>query len=404
MAINTRLYPWFKFCQNLVFWQAVWFLYFQDTLSPAEAILLYAVYDVGTTAMEVPSGYLSDRLGRRRTLVAAAAAGLAGAFLLTVGDSFAMFGLAQVLLGASAAFASGTDSALLYESLAAQGRQDEIEKQEMRAWRFSFTALAVSAVVGGIMALQADVLPFAAGTAAAALLLALSLGFREPSHVPDEHEREDRPARLASLKSAFTEPVLIWLFWLSVLMYVFSHIPFVFGQPFILEAMNSVGMAGEAPLVSGLVSATMMVLSVIASLVAPTLRYRLGLATVLLTAFGMQIALSGSLALTNDAFAIALLFLRMVPDALSRPFIIARIQPLLRDDSRATYMSLQSLAGRLIFAGALMLASAFAADGETMAYAEIQAILGWSVVVGVFCFAALAVAAVRVRIESGSGH
>lgn len=404
MAINTRLYPWFKFCQNLVFWQAVWFLYFQDTLSPAEAILLYAVYDVGTTAMEVPSGYLSDRLGRRRTLVAAASAGLAGAFLLTVGDSFAMFALAQVLLGASAAFASGTDSALLYESLAAQGRQDEIEKQEMRAWRFSFTALAVSAVVGGIMALQADVLPFAAGTAAAALLLALSLGFREPSHVPDGHEREDRPARLASLKSAFTEPVLIWLFWLSVLMYVFSHIPFVFGQPFILEAMNSVGMAGEAPLVSGLVSATMMVLSVIASLVDPTLRHRLGLAAVLLTAFGMQIALSGSLALTNDAFAIALLFLRMVPDALSRPFIIARIQPLLRDDSRATYMSLQSLAGRLIFAGALMLASAFAADGETMAYAEIQAILGWSVLVGVFCFAALAVAAVRVRIESSSGH
>ncbi len=402
MARNTRLYPWFKFCQNLIFWQAVWFLYFQESLTPAEAILLYAVYDVGTTAMEVPSGYMSDRLGRRLTLILAAAAGLAGAFLLVVGDSFAVFALAQILLGASTAFASGTDNALLFESLAAQGRQDEVEHQEMRAWRFSFTALAVSAVLGGIMALQADVLPFAVGTVAAAVLLALSFGLREPDHDPGSAGPNDAPARLASLKHAFTEPVLIWLFWLSVLMYVFSHIPFVFGQPFILEAMTSVGLAGEAPLVSGMVSAAMMVLSVIASLFAPTLRYRFGLAILLLIAFAMQIALCGTLALTNDVFAIVLLFLRMVPDSLSWPFIVARIQPLLKDDSRATYMSLQSFAGRLIFAGVLVVASASTSDSATMAYAEIQVILGWSVLVGLMCFGLLAATARRAQIESGS--
>ena len=33
MTKNITLFPWFKFCQNLLFWQATWFLYFQQELS-----------------------------------------------------------------------------------------------------------------------------------------------------------------------------------------------------------------------------------------------------------------------------------------------------------------------------------------------------------------------------------
>ncbi|MBM7068704.1 hypothetical protein [Actibacterium sp. 188UL27-1] len=44
-----------------------------------------AIYDVATTVLEVPSGYMSDRLGRRMTLIASAAFGVAGAVLLGVG-------------------------------------------------------------------------------------------------------------------------------------------------------------------------------------------------------------------------------------------------------------------------------------------------------------------------------
>ena len=57
---NVSLYSWFRFFRELIFWQAIWFLYFQNALTPAEAILLYAVYDVSTTLLEVPSGWFSD--------------------------------------------------------------------------------------------------------------------------------------------------------------------------------------------------------------------------------------------------------------------------------------------------------------------------------------------------------
>ncbi|MGI9356809.1 MAG: hypothetical protein ACR2PF_16825 [Rhizobiaceae bacterium] len=117
-------------------------------------------------------------------------------------------------------------------------------------------------------------LPFLASAAAFAGALLVALRFSEPPRTSDVLGEGGDLVRLKSLSSALTEPVLIWLFILSVLMYGFSHIPFVFGQPFILEALDNSGLSGETPLVSGVVSAIMMVLSVIASLFALKLRRR----------------------------------------------------------------------------------------------------------------------------------
>ena len=399
LARNVTLYPWFRFFQNLLFWQAIWFLYFQNRLSAADAIVLYAVYDIATTVLEVPSGYMSDRLGRRITLITAALAGALGMALLAVGDSFAMFALGQVLMGASAAFASGTDSALLYESLAATSREDEIEAQELRAWRFAFVGLALSAVTGGAMALWAAALPFYVAALSLTVSLILALRFIEPEEVTSPIPQGAELVRLGSLRSALTEPVLIWLFVLTVLMYGFSHLPFVFGQPFIAEALSTAGFSAETPLVSGAVTTLMMILSLAASLIAPRLRQRMGLGAVLLAAFGMQIALVAMLALTNSAIAIAFLFFRMVPNSLSRPFILARLQPMLKNDSRATYLSLQSLCGRLAFAGSLLLASRVTSTEEQMAYADIRQILTWYVVVGLIALSALALAMRRIQLD-----
>ncbi len=396
---NIALFPWFKFLQNLVFWQAVWFLYFQSELSAAEAILLYAVYDVSTTALEVPSGYMSDRLGRRITLVASALVGLAGTVLLGLGGGFAMFALGQALLGAGSAFASGTDSALLFESLSAAEREDEIEAQELRAWRFAFVGLALSSVLGGSLALIDGALPFLASAIAFAGVVLVAAGFGEPKHSERDLPQGAELVRLGSLRAALTEPVLAWLFALAVLMYVFSHVLFVFGQPFILQALAETGWQQDAPLVSGTVSALMMLVSVAASLFAPALRRGLGLPLVLLFAFGLQIALSGTLALTDSALAIAVLFLRMVPNSLSRPFILARIQPMLRDDSRATYLSLQSFAARLILAASLYFAALVTTSQDQMAYHEIRQVLGWYAGIGLVSLLVLAGAALRLPIE-----
>ena len=394
MIRNIRLYPWFKFIQLLSFWQATWFLYFEKHLSASEAILLYVVYDISTTVLEVPSGYMSDRLGRRLTLTAAAFSGLAAGILLIFGENFAHFVMGNVLLGAAAAFSSGTDSSLIYESLRAEGRDKEIEATELKAWRFGFSALALSALTGGVMALYDDVYPYIATALSAAGLLALTLFFREPPHAPRADERENLRILIQNLK----HPTLLWLLCLSLVMYVFSHVPYVLGQPFIREALTLAGYGQETPLVSGGVTFTMMVLSVAVSLVALPIRNRLGLPSTLLLAFSMQIALIAALATSNNLFVIALLFLRMIPDSLSLPFIRARIQPLLEDGTRATYLSVQSLAGRILFAVTLSWAASRTSGEAALPYADMQIILAVYAVCGVALLLALALTAKRARV------
>lgn len=389
--------PWYQFFNSLLFWQAVWFLYFQASLSGAEAIILYSVYDIATTILEVPSGYFSDRIGRRLTLILSAVCSVLGCLALAFGGSFAVFALGQSLIGAGSAFKSGTDSALLFEALESTGHAEEIEAQELRVWRFTLAGFAVSAVSGGAMAMWSATLPFYATATAFAIASILVALMAEPPRAADG--TGSVRAQIATLKAALLHPVLAWLFVLTVLMYGFSHLPFVFGQPFILTSLDQLGLAAEAPLVSGLVTCLMMLLSVVASLVAPRLRRLLGLPVLLLCAFGLQIALVAALAVSTSVLVIGVLLLRIVPDSLAHPFIIARIQPLLESNTRATYLSLKSLAGKLVFAATLLLAATTAQNAGLLPAADLHRILGIYAVGGVLCLAGLAIWVRRVRIS-----
>lgn len=394
MDRNVTLFPWYKLVQSLTFWQATWFLYFEGQLSAAEAILLYVIYDVATLLLEVPSGYMSDKLGRKRTLMAAAICGFVAAFAFVFSTTFLQFCLASIMPGAQGAFASGTDSAILYESLSAQERQDEIERQELRAWRFGFTGLAVAAFSGGLMATYDAAWPFVASAITAGGLIIMTRGFVEPPHVATSNPRDD----LRALGANLIHPTLLWLLGLTMVMYVFSHIPYVFGQPFIREALEMVDLAGQAPLVSGAVTSIMMLVSLLASVVASRLRLWIGLPAILLLALAMQVGLTAALALSNGVLVIGLLFLRMVPDSWSEPFIKARVQPLLKDAQRATYLSIQSLAGRILFAATLSIASAQAPDGTLLPYPEMQVILATYAFFGVVLLGGLAATVQRARV------
>jgi MFS family permease len=397
LSRNLTILPWMKFAQNLLFWQATWFLYLQGTLSAAEAVLLYAIYDICTTLFEVPSGYMSDRVGRRVTLIASAVAGIAAMVCFSIGGSFAVFVLAQLFLGASMAFASGTDSSLLYETLAAEGRENDVEQYELRLWRFTFAALMVSAVTGGLMARALPVLPFVLSGLAFVAMLVLATRLRDSQADPDT---PPVPTAIGpAIAAAFQNPVLLWLFALSVVMYGFSHVPFVFGQPFILKALDQMGLSGEAPLVSGVVTTIMMAVSVAASFAAPAIRQRIGLAATLLLAFALQVLLCSVLALSQSPLVIAFLFIRMVPDSLSRPFILARTQPLLTDGMRATYLSLQSFAGRIVFAASLWLASRNVSDVGEMPVADLTRVLGGFALAGLLVWGVLALLARRIPLE-----
>jgi len=393
MNRNIALYPYFQFCRSLIFWQAIWFLYFESVVSASEAILLAAIFDLSVVVLEVPSGYFSDYLGRRLSLMISLIASMAGCLLLFSSTSFAVFVVAQVLLGAGGAFVSGTDNALLYDSLAEQSRQDEVAAQEVRAWRFTYSALAISAITGGYLSMEAFRPAYLITAIALLAGLVIVFMFREPPHAR-EHTSTMQPWRqISTVFSRLQDRALFWVFIFAVGAYVLSHVPYVFAQPYLKEVLSKVGYASDTPVVSGIITAAMMMVSVVAGAFVLALRKRIGTTGMLLLAMLMQTGLILALAFLIHPAVIFLLVFRMVPDALSKPLILEIIHPRIESGYRATYLSFQSLFGRLTLSGTLILSAWFTTDAQSVTEATLRTILPYYGAAGLVLIGVLAIMA-----------
>jgi MFS family permease len=79
----------------------VFFLYFSQRLSLSQVLRLEAIYYLCIVLVEVPSGYFSDRYGRRLTLLIASAALFVAYVIFFFGDNFGEFAVAQAFAHAS---------------------------------------------------------------------------------------------------------------------------------------------------------------------------------------------------------------------------------------------------------------------------------------------------------------
>lgn len=391
MERNLRLYPLYLAARNLLFWLPVFFLYFSSVLPVDQVLLLEAAYYAGVVLFEVPSGYFSDRVGRRPTLLIAAGATAAASVVFTTTASFGSFLVAQLLLAVGMAFNSGTDSSLLYDTLLARGRAAEFARREGEAHSWAFLALGGAALGGGLLAGFELRAAYAASALAALATLAVAWGFREP---PVAGARAERPLRqLGAVGARLRQPVLAWIFAFAVAMTVFNHVPYEFFQPYLAFLFTSPGAEyAVTPLVSGILVAGMMGISAWVSRRAAGARERFGSAGTLLAAMLLQGAVIGGMALVVHPAILALILLRSVPMALSRPVQDAEVHPRVPSGLRATYLSVQSLAGRLAFAGALAISAWATRDLGQLTPASMARVLGGFAAVLVVTFLALAAA------------
>lgn len=97
-------------------------------MSQYEIMLSQVVFSISLILFEVPSGYFSDRVSRKVTLIIAACFAVIGMFFYATARDFMMIIIAEVLLGISASFMSGTDSALMYDSLLEMNQKEQYKK------------------------------------------------------------------------------------------------------------------------------------------------------------------------------------------------------------------------------------------------------------------------------------
>ncbi len=159
---NIRKLYAFSFLQMMLFPMAIITLFWKDHigLTLAQILLLQSIFSLATIVLDYPAGYVSDRLGYRVALTIASLFGIAGWGIYTVAASFADVLLAEILLGISYSFISGSDSALLYETLRAEGKEQLYARFDGRMNGFAQGGEALGAVFAGVIYAAAPLLPF----------------------------------------------------------------------------------------------------------------------------------------------------------------------------------------------------------------------------------------------------
>jgi len=110
------------------------------------------IYSITVILLEIPSGILADRFGRKRLLVITGVLDVAEFVILLYARSFWAFGLAVFLAGVGRALSSGSGHALLYDSLLAGGKQGDFEKLLGRLSAIDMAGTVAAALSGGVLA------------------------------------------------------------------------------------------------------------------------------------------------------------------------------------------------------------------------------------------------------------
>lgn len=385
MRRNLRLYPWYVGLFHAYFWLPVYFLFFNSKLELPDVLFLESIYFASVVVFEVPSGWFSDTFGRKKTLVTASLFLCVAYILFLVANSFETFAIAQVLLAGGIAFNSGTDTSFLLETTQSLQEEELYAKYEARATKFNFLGTAFAGILGGLAAIPdyrgAYVLSLAGGIA----LLIITLRFKEPTQ-NQRNERQNFVTQIFSCFKLLQSRQLLWLSFFAVFIIVINHIPYEFYQPYIEELAREYEVIKATPFLTSIhLTVTMLIAAWIASR-SIRIRDRIGTNATLLSAAGLQIVMMAVMHFFVNVPAAIITLLRSCPRALMTAPLNVAIAPNVPSARRATFLSLQSLFGRLGFAITLATFGTLVGGEE---WDSIATMLGWSMWGGLASFVIL---------------
>lgn len=325
----------------VLFWQA-------NGMDMFDVYLLQGIFALAVVLFEVPTGMVADRLGKRRSLIAAMIISGVAMVLYALGTGFRSFLVAELMLALGAALFSGADAALLYDTLRGLGREGEFSTQEGRAQALRMASFAVCNLAGGLIAsysLRSAVWASAIGPF---LGLLVALGFVEvtlpaPSTGARESLRAYRTLISDSLRFVVRHRLVRWQIALMAVITGSSIWLLWLYQPY----MEHTGLPVWA---FGIAFASFNLFGAGVSTQAARLDRKLGRVGTIGALMGLHTLPLFLMATFVTPLSFLFVLGQQSTRALIRPVMGERIMHYTYSDKRATVLSIASLAGRLFFA------------------------------------------------------
>lgn len=142
------------FLSGLVFYTPIYALYLQDiVLSIYKVSLLFAANSIAIIILEIPTGVISDKVGRKNSLLFSAASGIIAIGLMLTAKTFESLLIAILFRGLSYTFTSGTETAFIFENIR-KIKQNPPSFKKMTAIHNSLwpVGASLSSIIGSILA------------------------------------------------------------------------------------------------------------------------------------------------------------------------------------------------------------------------------------------------------------
>lgn len=112
---------------------------------------IFSISMIANAILELPTGVLSDRIGRKKTLLLGTISSLAYSILFVIGNNYWFLVLAAIFEGLERAFFSGNNEALLYDTLKEAGLEKEYKTYLGKTSSMYQLASIIGVIVGGLL-------------------------------------------------------------------------------------------------------------------------------------------------------------------------------------------------------------------------------------------------------------
>jgi MFS family permease len=174
---------------GLIFFLPVRALYYEAELfTLTNVALIFAIEAVAFALLEVPSGAIADLFGRKRTLLFSFIMTLIGFSFLYIGGSMLMFILFALANSFGRSLSSGTDSALIYDTLKQEKKEKHFKKVIGTYHALWPIGASIGSIIGGHIANISLSLTVLYSLIPVVVSLALTLFVIEPKYEKEGHK------------------------------------------------------------------------------------------------------------------------------------------------------------------------------------------------------------------------
>ncbi len=309
-----------------------------------EMLLLQGIFVLPILILEVPSGSLADYWSRKGCTALFHCLFAIAMLIYAIGDNFYVFALAEFIGGIGISFQTGSETALIYDSLYAIKKEnvnDRFGNILSKRMTIMFTGAAIGAIFGGIIgSLSMIRLPIYLSFVGHIIFAGLVWSYSEPPRLKPHTPQAAIKKAIKSLNMADLQAILLFSITYSAL----GRIAFWAVQHVLVEefVINAFGM--------GIILSSFNLCAAISSLMIKSHVSRFSNYITFLTILMIEILYFWILILVPDFLGLILIsILAQITRGIRTPLTQAFIQQFLDSDVRATFISLLSLVGSFLY-------------------------------------------------------